>query len=308
MNLLRDWKVKAAVQKGISLVPGGRNINYFLQRHVTKGARLNQQYIEDKLDHVRRHLSAWRDHAPESIDPPESALELGTGWFPVIPIAMRMAGCKQITTIDLDPHIRPDNVLLTIRKLLEYHESGRLTNWFQMQEDQLPKIKAALKSKDPLQALNIEYIVGDATALAGEDRFDLSLSNNVLEHVSAKVMDGILKRFAGLTRNDGIGSHFVDMSDHFAHFDSSISVYHFLRFSPGAWARIDNDLQPQNRLRLPHLRASFKRSGWEILEENRISAQPELLASEPVHEWYANVPAEELAVYHVQYVHRPLRG
>ena len=49
---------------------------------------------------------------------------------------------------------------------------------------------------------------------------------------------------------DGLHSHFIDMSDHFAHMDSSISIYHFLRYSEAQWKRIDNSIQPQNRWRL----------------------------------------------------------
>lgn len=39
------------------------------------------------------------------------------------------------------------------------------------------------------------------------------------------------------------------MSDHFAHLDKRITIYNFLKFTDRQWALIDNDIQPQSRLR-----------------------------------------------------------
>ena len=54
-----------------------------------------------------------------------------------------------------------------------------------------------------------------------------------------------------LLRPDGAFSSRIDLSDHFAHFDRSLSPYNFLRYSDRAWGLANSSLLHQNRLRRP---------------------------------------------------------
>ena len=93
--------------------------------------------------------------------------------------------------------------------------------------------------------------VQDARSTQHKDGyFDLLVSNNVFEHIYPSLLKGIVKEFDRITKKNGLQSHFIDMSDHFAHADKSITVYNYLKFSEKQWAWIDNSVQPQNRMRL----------------------------------------------------------
>ena len=62
-------------------------------------------------------------------------------------------------------------------------------------------------------------------------------------------------------------SHFIDMSDHFAHLDKSISAYNFLKFSKTQWKLIDNSIQPQNRLRICDYTTLLKNAQFKVVFE-----------------------------------------
>ena len=62
-------------------------------------------------------------------------------------------------------------------------------------------------------------------------------------------------------------SHQIDMSDHFAHLDKSITIYNFLQYTDAQWNRIDNSIQPQNRLRIADFRRLHQQAGFKVLEE-----------------------------------------
>jgi hypothetical protein len=72
-------------------------------------------------------------------------------------------------------------------------------------------------------------------------------------------------------------SHWIDLSDHYAHFDPSIGAYNFLAFSSPVWAWLNNDLHYQSRLRAPEYRRLHEEAGWRVVrEEGRSGAAEEL--------------------------------
>ncbi len=93
-------------------------------------------------------------------------------------------------------------------------------------------------------------MVGDARKInLSEKSVDFICSNNTFKHVYPDILEAILSEFKRIIKTDGMMSHFIDMSDHFAHFDNSISIYNFLQFTEKQWRWIDNSIQPQNRMR-----------------------------------------------------------
>ncbi len=60
------------------------------------------------------------------------------------------------------------------------------------------------------------------------DSVDFICSNNTFEHIPADILSAILREFKRVIKPGGLMSHFIDMSDHFAHFDSRITIYNFL--------------------------------------------------------------------------------
>jgi len=101
-----------------------------------------------------------------------------------------------------------------------------------------------------------------------------------------------------LLPSDGVMSHFIDMSDHFAHMDESITVYNFLQYSRAEWKRIDNSIQPQNRLRYPFHKALIESIGFTTIEEIFWDYSLADLDKVHIHPELAEYAKEELAIVH----------
>lgn len=295
--------LKAAVQKTISLLPYRNQINLWFQKKITKGVRLEGEHLHWKLTHARDHLAYWKKYSRQ---PAPECLELGTGWYPIVPIMLYLHGARKIQTIDLNAHLSKETLEISFRTLIAEKEKGALDQQFPgMLTDrwevfqQLAIDARTLSLPETLAALNIEAIVGDARRLPVADHtFDLICSNNTFEHIFPDVLAGILREFKRVRKPEGVMSHFIDLSDHFAHFDPSINIYNFLRFSEKEWSWIDNDIQPQNRWRWPQYRELYRKLQIPLREESVRKGDIELLREVPVHtEWNRFTP-EELAISH----------
>lgn len=268
--MISKWILKAIVQKTISYLPFSQRINYFFQKYVTKGVVLSDAYFEDRLEHARTHIAAWERHSDGS--PLRSSLELGSGWYPVVPIALYLHGAETIRTADITLLTNAGHVQTTIRKFLEYIDGGRMRPEIPVRADRLETLRAlarqTLDFNALTKALHIEYLIGDARRLPIADAaLDLVHSNNTFEHIYPDILIDLLREFKRVTRPGGVQSHFIDLSDHFAHFDTAITIYHFLRFSSAAWRWIDNSVQPLNRLRITDYRRLYREAGLPITEE-----------------------------------------
>jgi hypothetical protein len=123
-------------------------------------------------------------------------------------------------------------------------------------------------------------------------------SNNVFEHVYPSVLEAILVEFQRILGKNGIMSHFFDGSDHFAHFDKTINIYHFLKYSDRAWAMIDNDVQPQNRFRFRDYLEMYEKLNIKIVETEVRKGDLNLLADVRVNQKFASYLPAELAISH----------
>ncbi len=295
--------LKAIVQKTISYLPGSQRINYFFQKYVTKGVFLSDEYFEDRLAHAQTHLHAYKQNAGGA--PLHNTLELGTGWYPVVPIALFLHGATRIRTVDVTLLTDVRHIATTIRKFIDYADQGKLGAWLNPLPERLEQLRAlapkaeALPFKELTAALHIEYLLQDARRLTLPDgSVDLIHSNNTFEHIYPDILSGILPEFRRVLRPGGVQSHFIDLSDHFAHFDKSISIYHFLRFSPAAWRWIDNSIQPLNRLRLPDYLRLYAEVGIPVTELSTRPGSLEELRREPVHAVFQANSEAENAVSH----------
>jgi hypothetical protein len=88
------------------------------------------------------------------------------------------------------------------------------------------------------------------------------------------------------------------MTDHFAHFDSSITIYNFLKYSDRKWKRIDNSIQPQNRMRFKDYKAMYEKQDIEISEEKTRPGNKEEVASVSLATKYKDYTVDEIAISH----------
>ena len=97
-------------------------------------------------------------------------------------------------------------------------------------------------------------------------------------------------------------SHFIDMSDHFAHLDNSITIYNFLRFSPEEWNRIDNEVQPQNRWRMSDYEQLYQALDLRISAKETRPGEVADLEKITIADCFSLKTKEDLAISHVHLV------
>ncbi len=307
--MIQKWKAKAIVQKTISFFPKKEKVNYLFQKYVTKGVFLTDEYFGFKIMHAGDHIVYFKKYAARPIGK-SNVLELGTGWYPVIPIFMFLYGFKEVSSIDIQSWMTKDSQITTIEKFIEWEKQGKLephfSNFIPQRWQQLLDIiehkqdytKAKINS-----AILLKISIQDASSTdLPTSSFDFICSNNTFEHIPEPVLKAILIEFLRIVKKDGLMSHFVDMSDHFAHFDKSINIYNFLRYTSKKWARIDNKIQPQNRMRFKDFEALYRAINLPISEFELTKGDIQALKTIPLSADFKDYTDEELAISHVYLV------
>jgi SAM-dependent methyltransferase len=269
--------------------------------------RLTDELFEDKLVHCKNHLHYFTAYATGA---PISSLEIGTGWYPIVPIGLYLFGFDSIVSVDISDLLTTASIHQTIERYDAYITSGRLGTFLnKVDMGRFEKLKALLKSHEPphelLKKINIEVIIGDARKIAlPDDSFDLINSNNTFEHIYPAILIGIVREFKRLLKPAGIMSHQIDMSDHFAHLDKGITIYNFLKFTDQQWSLIDNTIQPQNRLRASDFRKIFNDLGLKIIhEQDRPGYTDQIKTLRPeLNGQYKNYSDTDLAISHSLFI------
>jgi hypothetical protein len=272
------WRLKAGLQGAIALSPRSTHLNRLFQRYVTRSLEPTLDSVGTKWDQTHDLVEAWRGSTGHTGG--FAALEVGTGWLPVAPLALLGSGATSVVTIDVQPLLRTPELMRTLQVVLDGLEAGALKSV----RPELPGLIIDALTADPDQSpvevlapLSITPVVGDARSTRLEaGSIDLSVSNNTLEHIPVDDLALILAELRRLCADGGGSSHFIDLKDHYAGFDGSIGVYNFLRFSEHRWRWYNNRLHYQNRLRASDYLKLAKRSGFDVADV-RTDAEPEAL-------------------------------
>ena len=300
------WLMKAFLQGTISLLPRRTKWNGLLQKYITRSHDPARRF-DIKLTQASRHLETYIRTVPSSRVDDLRVLELGTGRTPIVPVAFYLAGVSEIYALDINGLCTRDDVYGVFRLFLDLEKDNLL-------EQQLPYLKRQrlanldrwLEGEDSshssaaemLAKCNIQYLIQDArNTNLPDSSIDLFTSNNVLEHIPPKDIDEILFEFGRLSAPGAFMSHFIDMADHYAHFDKSISVYNYLRYPSWAWWLLNNRLQYQNRLRMSDYRVLLSRPGWEIISEEQIQGNLEELRSVQIASEFSRYDENDLLTY-----------
>jgi hypothetical protein len=302
------WKLKAAVQGALSLLPDPQRWNRVLQTYVTHSLDLSDEYFLEKWAQAERHV-ALAERLRGTVAGAR-IIELGTGWFPIIPIGLALSGAGAVWSVDAQDLLAHERVVATLR---QYHKL-LVRGWVTLRPDGVEqRLDDLLARADRLDArallaeLGITSMVADARAIdlpAGS--IDMFVSNNTLEHIPRQVIADIFREFRRLAATDALGSHYVDMADHYAGFDRSISVYNFLQYSDKAWKRYNNSLQYQNRLRVSDFRALHRDSGWQVIEEDNVSEPVEVLRALTLAPEFRRYDEDDLRVFKTWMLSRPV--
>jgi predicted SAM-dependent methyltransferase len=267
------WLAKAAVQKVIGCLPNAEGLNYFFQRHVTKNLPARYPLFCEKVQQAADHLSLALDH----LRPPEVSklvlYEFGAGWDLTIPLTYCALGISHQTVVDIRWNLKFEliNAGLT---MLSAHRTDLET---QLQRPLVDLGTKEIRSVEDLrQRFGIAYLAPcDAkdTKLSSQG-FDLITSTYTLEHIPPADILKILRECARLLKPNGVMSSLVDMRDHYAYFDPSVSVYNYLKFSSGSWKLVNSPIHYQNRLRYIDYVALVRNAGMQIVFQDPELPQP----------------------------------
>lgn len=309
------WTTEAFIQRNLARVPGGEQVYYLGQRTLSQGW-LRRFDISGKVRQGLGLLGAFYG-AGEAL-PGRVAVELGTGWAPVVPLLFWLYGQAQCHTLDVSPLLREPLVVKVAQQLLAMLDEPQslLRQWslapvLPERQQQLASLLAqGATGRAILQACCVSYHApvdtGQTSFPAGS--MDLVYSNTVLEHVPAAELPRLLAENYRLLRPGGHILHQIDLSDHFAHSDSTISAVNFLQFSQAEFARYNSPFLYQNRLRAPGYRAlipagQFEITSWDTDLQHKNLAQ---LARLNVHPEFAHFSPEELCITGIRLVGRKI--
>ena len=259
------WVAKAALQRGLGVLPQGERLNYVFQRRVLRSLPAGDAALRRKFSRALQHLGVYRESGPEA--PPEEATfyEFGAGWDLAIPLAYALLGVGRQVLVDIRPSARLELVndsLASFERLRPELEAEAGA--------ELRPLGGPLSSIHELEPrFGIRYLAPcDARSTGLPDgSIDFATSTDTCEHIPADDLAAIFRETRRLLRPGGAFSCRIDLQDHYAYFDRSLSRYNFLRFSDGAWQVVNGPLHFQNRLRSPDYLRLVREAGFELLSE-----------------------------------------
>jgi hypothetical protein len=284
---MSSWLLKTGAQHIFSCLPRSDRWNELLQRHVTGGLRLevHDEFLE-KVRACRRHLDYYETCSRR---PREdfSALEIGTGWFPIIPLGLYLCGAREIWTYDIVRLLRLDTFYTVLDYYILLYRTGELKEVLPAaipsRVERLVQFSSSPRKIGPeecLERLGIHALIGDVRVTGlPQGSIDFVFSHGVLEHFPWEMLVEALKELRRVSGQDSVMSHYLGLADQFASFDRSITPYNFLRYSKRAWRWLDSPMIPQNRLRISDYRTAFSGAGFVVAASEDIRGKEEDLAS-----------------------------
>jgi SAM-dependent methyltransferase len=257
------WLAKAALQRGLGLLPQGERLNYVFQRHMLRSLPASESVFRRKFARALQHLRAYEEHGPGTPAAEACFYEFGAGWDLAIPLSYAALGVGRQVLVDIRPSVRVELVndsLAAFERLWDEleGEAGR----------ELARLGGPIGLPKELEKrFGIAYLAprdARATGLPAES-VDFASSTDTCEHIPAGELAEIFRECLRLLRPGGAFSCRIDLQDHYAYFDRSLSRYHFLRFSDRAWRLANSPLHHQNRLRAPDYLRLVSEAGLELV-------------------------------------------
>lgn len=305
-----NWKVKAFMQRSMARLPEGlaRAVYFGVQRSAGQLRSVDVAFLLRKaaffLDAVRRAGGDVRDR---------TVLDLGTGWTLAVPLGLWLGGAGRVVTVDKYRHFR-SGLAVRVHAWMQAHEDevaallgeAARTEVFRRRWQRLREARAA----GPWMPEEIVYEAPcDAARLALPDgSVDYYCSTNVLEHVPAAEIRRLHAEARRVLAPGGLLLHRIDLGDHYARTDRSITTVNFLAYSEAAWQRrAGNPFAYHNRLRADDYYRLFAEMGAEIVWTREVLDERARAALEdgfPLDARFAGEAPERLAVRLVEVVAR----
>jgi hypothetical protein len=278
------WLIKSAVQRIIASLPAGHRWNTWFAQHVTHSLDLTPDRFQLRVDYCRMHVDHLFELHPACANG-FTAIEIGTGWYPVVPIGLYLSGASEIWSFDISPLLEAGRLRATLERFVEQGRDGTLQKRLPyLKADRLQRLanlaqRASQEAPTAVLAeLNIHALNRGAQDTGLPPRtIDLFASTGVLEYIPREVLKAILAESRRLGTPNATHSHYLNLVDQYSYFDHSITAFNFLKYSSGQWKYLNSPLTWQNRLRISDFRALFTEGGYVVTKETNTSAPLEEL-------------------------------
>ena len=204
----------------------------------------------------------------------DRVLELGTGWLHWEAITLRLFFDIEAVLFD----VWDNRQLASLKHYLGQLDGllkggdglGLSPSRLSRADSQIAAILKVESFEELYQLLGFQYVVESSGSLRQfpDNSFQLVVSAGVLEHVARDAVPTLVKETCRILKPGGWGLHCIDMSDHLAHYDTTVSKMKYLSFSESAWKCVfENKVQYINRLRRSEWLELFRSGPFELVEE-----------------------------------------
>ena len=278
------WLIKSALHRAASWLPQRQALNRIFQKW-SHSVELQPAEFVRKITETRRQLDILHQNAPTA-PAAFTALEVGTGWSPVTPLALYLVGASAIWTYDIEPLVNRPRLLRTAQLFAEFADAGRLDEMLPGWQPERLKVLRKIANDSSEQApkelfapLGIHLRVQNAEHTeVQESSIDLITTSAVLMYVPKLSLESIYREFRRTAKAGAVMIHRLNFRDIYSYFDRNITPLNMLRFSSATWRWLDSAVVPQNRLRVSDHRAMHQAAGFRIIAEEHESAPEEMLS------------------------------
>lgn len=233
-----NWKVKALLQKLLSITKTGDYINHIpatLQKNYHYNVTFYQVY-----ECIRKF-----DHYKVNFAQNQTALEIGTGYSLISSVVLSLIGFEKVITVDISKDIR----FSTFKKQVVYLENPDVLKMIASQsifpeqelQSKINQFKNAISLQALLKQAGIVYLApyNFETIKKHTEEIHYICSQVVLEHIPPEHLEKLFKFTKDNLTKTGIAVHTINFIDHFTNpgflQDSSISEFNFLKYADSYW-------------------------------------------------------------------------
>ena len=246
----KSWIIKSLAINLISRLPFCEQIHFW-------GQKLLGKHRLDASEMYSRALELFRlvHHVGVSLRD-KTILEIGTGWFPFVPLLSHLAGARKVITVDIHPWLTLHNTERTVKALEAFldgfaHHIGQDADDLRVcYRDVRQNLEKSGTLQEFFESINVSYICPcDITRHPIEaESADIVFSSNVLEHIEPDLLLRIHRRTGELMNPDGLAVHRFNPGDH-RQAGTGLSI-NFLRYPESTWRFLGGTgLAYENRLR-----------------------------------------------------------
>jgi SAM-dependent methyltransferase len=251
------WPIKIGAKIVLARVP----VSYSVWKKLGVFVNGEMQEPEYAFNVFQRHYEAARKRV--RICTGFVGMELGPGDSLFSALIAKAFGAAHVYLVDVKSYAQAD--LAPYRQMESFLRRKGLN---------VPDLARCSTVEDVLRLCSATYLTGGLDSLRGVPAatVDFVWSQAVLEHIRLHEFEDFFRELRRIQRNDGIGSHSVDLKDHLG------GALNNLRFSQRVW---ESNLFARsgfytNRIRCREMLSRFERAGFQVdlLRSERFERQP----------------------------------